>query len=146
MIARLAVIGVILATHAGAETLVTTRTVRSHAVLTHADLTMAPNTVPGALRNVEDAVGLEAQVILYAGRPIRASDLAPPALIERNQIVTLVFKRGGLSIAAEARSMERAAIGDRIRVMNLGSRTIVSGMVLPNGSVRVGGPEIPRVN
>ena len=95
------------------------------------------NDLPGELSRPEDVVGLEARVVLYEGRPILASDVGPAAIIERNQIVTLVFSKGTLSIATEARALGRGGIGDAIRVMNLASRNTVSGTVTPDGSVVV---------
>lgn len=122
-----------------AETLVAARTVRARAILSPADLAIIAQDVPGALRMAEDAVGQEARVVLYSGRPIRPEDIGPPAIVERNQIVTLVFKRGPLTILAEARALGRAGVGDMVRVMNLASRNTVSGVVRENGTVTVGG-------
>jgi flagella basal body P-ring formation protein FlgA len=81
------------------------------------------------------AIGQEAQVTLYAGRPIRAEDIGPPAIIERNQIVPLAYGSGGLSILTEGRAMARGGAGDVIRVMNLESRTTVTGQIQPDGTV-----------
>lgn len=127
---------------AWAETLVAARTVRSQAILTDADLSVIERTIPGMLDHVDQALGLEARVVLYAGRPIRPDDVGPPAIIERNQIVTLLFRRGSLTIAADARSMGRAGVGDALRVMNLASRSTVTGLVRPDGTVQVGGPDL----
>lgn len=121
-----------------AETLVASRTLRAQTVLTYQDLALVPGTTPGALFSPDQAEGLEAKVTLYAGRPIRAGDLAPPALIERNQIVTLFYHNQGLRIATEARALGRAAEGDVLRVMNLSSRSTVSGTVDRHGRVVVG--------
>lgn len=120
-----------------ADTLVAARTIRSQTLLSPADVIVVPNDLPGELSRPEDIIGLEARVVLYEGRPISASDLGPAAIIERNQIVTLVFNKGPLSIATEARSLGRGGIGDAIRVMNLASRTTVSGTVTPDGTVVV---------
>ena len=79
--------------------------------------------------------------MIYAGRPVREADLAPPALVERNQIVTLRFRRGGLAISAEGRAMGRAAEGESVRAVNLGSRLTVSGTVAADGSVHVIGSQ-----
>jgi len=76
-------------------------------------------------------------VTLYAGRPIPLSALAPPALVERNQIVTLVFRRGGLEIRTEGRALGRGGEGDTIRIMNLASRNTVTGWVMGDGQVHV---------
>ena len=139
----LCAMAILAAQAAQAETLVAARTIRSNAILAAADLALIERTIPGALQSPEQAVGLEARVVLYAGRPIRDGDVGPPAIIERNQIVTLLYRRGGLIIAADARALDRAGVGDRLRVMNLASRSTVSGTVLPDGTISVGGPAIP---
>lgn len=129
------------ATAAFADTVVATRTIRAHALVTAADLGLAEGTVPGALSEMSAALGKEARVMIYAGRPVRAGDLRPPAIVERNQIVALTFRRGGLTISAEGRSMGRGAVGETIRAVNLSSRLTVSGVVAADGSVIVSGSE-----
>lgn len=125
-----------------ADTVVAARTIRAHAVLTVDDLAMAENTVPGALSEVSAAIGQEARVMIYAGRPIRPADLGPPALVERNQIVTLRFRSGGLEISTEGRAMGRAAAGETIRAVNLASRLSVSGIVTSDGTILVSGSDL----
>jgi flagella basal body P-ring formation protein FlgA len=134
--------GMLLATAhlAAAETLIARHTIRSRAVLSEDDIDVVPEWIAGALSNPDDAVGLEARVVLYSGRPIRAEDLQPPALVERNQIVTLVYQKNGLSILTEGRSLARASQGERIRAMNLASRSTVTGTVTSSGQVVVGPP------
>lgn len=120
------------------ETLVTTRTIRSHAIIAADDVILKDVDIAGSLDRIEDAVGLEARVVLYAGRPIRPSDVGPAAIIKRNQIVMLVYRRGGLRIAADARALGRGGVGDYLRVMNLASRTTVTGIIGADGTVTVG--------
>jgi len=121
-----------------ADTVVAAHTVRAQTVLTALDVGLVSQTVPGALSDLDFAIGMEARVMLYAGRPVRAADLVPPALIQRNQIVVLRYLSGGLSIAVEARALGRAAVGESLRVMNLASRSTVSGRVSETGEVIVG--------
>jgi flagella basal body P-ring formation protein FlgA len=121
-----------------AETLVAARTVRAMSVLMPEDLAVSEDEVPGALRHPDEALGLEARTMLYQGRPIRPSDVGPAALVERNALVALVFRRGGLTITAEGRALGRGAVGDRLRVINLSSRTVVTGTVEADGRVAVG--------
>ena len=120
-----------------AETVVATRTIRSHAIIGPNDVTIKPVENSGSLSEIRDAVGKEARVILYAGRPIRPGDVGPVALIERNQIVPLVFISGNIKISTEARSLGRGGEGDFIRVMNLSSRTTITGEISADGSVTV---------
>lgn len=130
---------------AAAETagvsLVTTRMVRAQTVLTAEDVTQVEASIPGALTEMADAIGLEARVTLYPGRPVRPGDLGPPALVDRNAAVPLAYRSGGLTIMAEGRALERAAVGDSLRVMNLTSRSTVVGRLGPDGIVELG-PEI----
>lgn len=124
---------------ASADTVVATRAIRAQTLLTAADLAVVKGDHPGAITSIDDAIGLEARVMLYAGRPISRSDIGPAAIIARNQIVPLVYSQRGLSITAEGRALDRAAAGDFVRVMNLSSRTTVSGVVAPDGAIHVGG-------
>ncbi len=140
---RLALTGLILTVAmpdaaAAAEALIATRTIRATEIVGPGDIAPGGSVVPGALTDPDRAVGQEARVILYAGRPIRPGDLGPPALVERNATVTLVFRRNGLSILADGRALGRAGPGEALRVMNLASRNTVTGIVGPDGSVQVG--------
>jgi flagella basal body P-ring formation protein FlgA len=125
-----------------AETVVAARTIRAQTLLAPSDLQVVQGDVPGALITLDEAVGLEARVVLYSGRPIMAGDVGPASIIERNQIVKLVYTVGTLSISADARALARAGPGDMLRVMNLSSKSTVSGIVAPDGSVYVSG--LPR--
>ena len=127
-----------LAAPAAAESVVATRTIRAKALIGPEDLTLVSAELPGALSDPAAALGQEARVAIYAGKPVRPGDFGPPTLVERNQLVTLVYVAGGLAISTEGRALGRGASGDEIRVMNLGSRNTVSGRIGPDGAVYVG--------
>ncbi|MDT0681687.1 flagellar basal body P-ring formation chaperone FlgA [Roseicyclus sp. F158] len=120
---------------ASAETLVATRVIRAKTIIAPGDVEILPGETTGALEHPAEAIGLEAVVTLYPDRAIRPGDLAPPALVERNALITLIYRAGGVAIATEGRALDRGAEGDRIRAMNLSSRTTVTGRV--DGSGRV---------
>lgn len=120
-----------------AETVIATRTIRAQEVLSVDMISLLADTTEGAYGTLDDVVGQEARITLYPGRPILFGHLGAPAVVDRNQIVELVFERGGLRITSEGRALDRAAIGDRIRVMNLSSKTSLFGTVLEDGSIRV---------
>lgn len=122
---------------AAADTVVPTRTLRAHTVISRADIEVRPGSTPGTVSDPAALVGQETRVALYPGRPVRPGDVGPPAVIERNQIVRITYAAAGLSIVAEARSLARGGVGDRIRVMNLSSRTTLSGTIQPDGSIAV---------
>ncbi len=95
--------------------------------------------IPGALTSAKAAIGQETRVAIYAGRPVKADDIGQPALVERNETVTLVYRAGGLLIMAEGRALARAGAGEMVRAMNLSSKTTVEGLVAPDGTIIVGG-------
>lgn len=119
------------------EAVVPRQTIRAQTILTADDLDMAVLDDPTALTDPAEVVGREARVALYPGRAIRAGDLRSPALVERNQIVALIFQRGGLSISAEGRALARGGAGDTIRVLNTSSHTTVEATIGPDGTLTV---------
>lgn len=123
---------------AAADSVLAKRTIRSQSILVASDVMLEKNRLNSTITKISDVVGLETKFVLYEGRPISATDVGPAAIITRNQIVTLVYLQGGLSIAVEARSLGRAGIGDWLRVMNLSSRNTIRGIVSEDGSVLVG--------
>ncbi len=129
---------VLLAGPALADSLVATRTIRAQSVLGPDDVTLVAADLAGALTDPSLALGLEARVAIYPGKPVRPSDLGPPTLVARNQIVPLIYLSGSLAISTEGRALARGAEGEVIRIMNLGSRTTVSGRIGPDGAVYVG--------
>lgn len=126
-----------LSAGAWADSVVPTRTIRANATISETDVTLKSIQNPNAFARVMDVVGQEARTTLYAGRPILFDDVGPPALIARNQIVSLIYEASGLVIVTEGRSLQRGGIGDRIRIMNLDSRATLFGQVQEDGSVRV---------
>ena len=120
-----------------ADTVMPVRTIRAQEVIGPADLKLHPGTGADGYSMIEEVAGLEARVALYPGRPVRRGDVGPPALVDRNQIVGLVYDRGGLVIRTEGRVLSRAGLGDLVKVMNMASRSTVMGRVLADGSVSV---------
>ncbi len=122
---------------AAADTVVALRTIPAQSVILATDIGLQAETIPGALSDPAEIVGMEARVALFPGRPIRAGDVSPPAMVERNQIITLHYNKNGLQISTEGRALDRAAMGEVIRVMNLSSRTSVSAMIGQDGAAYV---------
>ncbi len=128
----------LLANGAAAQTVVVTNPLRAQQIVTAEALGVIEPATAGAFTDPQDVIGLETKVNLYPGRPVRFSDVGPPAVIKRNQIVAMIYRYGALSISTDGRALDRAGVGERVRVMNLDSRLTVTGTVLPDGSVEVG--------
>ncbi len=130
-------LALLCAGQAAAEVVVATRTIRPQQVITAQDVRMDPARREGAHTQLAAVVGKEARVAIYPGRVVMMGTLSAPALIERNQMVEIVFSRGGLRIVAEGRALGRGGAGDRIRVMNIASRTVLFGTVTDTGHINV---------
>ncbi|WP_353473539.1 flagellar basal body P-ring formation chaperone FlgA [Salipiger sp. H15] len=127
----------LVAAPAGAESVVATRTIRAQEVIAADAVRLDPRVVSGAADALGAAIGRESLVAVYAGQPVMTAQLTEPALVERNQLVELVYEHAGLRIVTEGRAMSRGAAGDRIRVMNLASRSLLVGTIGPGGRIDV---------
>ena len=121
----------------GAQTVVAAHAIRARSIIMAEDLAVLDIDTVGGIADAVDIIGLEARVNLYAGRVIRVSEIGAPAILERNQLVIMVYNIGLLSISAEGRVLDRAGVGDLVRVMNLDSRLTVTGRVLVDGTIEV---------
>jgi flagella basal body P-ring formation protein FlgA len=121
-----------------AQSVTPLRAIRSQSVIGPDDVTLAEETVPGAVAEIAAVIGREARVMLYPGRPILSGQIGAPALVERNQVVRMHFAMGPLNIVTEGRALDRAGEGEMLRVMNMASRQIVTGSVAADGSIKVG--------
>ncbi len=82
-----------------------------------------------------------AEKSLHAFPPVaagpRPAELRSPDLVARNRAVRIEFIRGSLTIAADGRALSSGAEGDRVRVLNVGSRAVVTGVVVGGDRVAV---------
>lgn len=120
-----------------AETVVATRTIRAQEVIPSDAIRVDAARIAGAYDNINAVIGQEARVAIYPGKPILRGTIGAPALVERNQLVEMVFQRGGLRITSEGRALGRGGKGERIRVMNMGSRNVLFALIQADGSVSV---------
>lgn len=119
---------------AAASEPVAARYIRAGEIIAAGDIE-TPQTVD-ALRRAAKLVGLEASRAIYKGQPLTGDALRKPTLVERNAIVAMEFVKGPLAIAAEGRALEQGGEGQRIRVMNLSSRRVVTAIVVGPNAVR----------
>ncbi len=107
-----------------------------------AELAVQPSQI-GRMMVVPERAGLVGKVArrtLLPGRPVPVVAVADPDLVARGVPIEIVFQEGGLTILAQAMSLEAGSAGDLIRVRNLDSGLIITAKVQPDGTVRVGGP------
>lgn len=117
-----------------AEDIVAARNIRAGSIISASDIITPQDRT--ALRRAVDIIGKEAGRAFYRGQPIDETKLRAPTLIKRNTVVQMEYARGPMTISAEGRALENGALGERIRVMNLGSKRIVTVVVTGADSVK----------
>ncbi|MBV7395343.1 flagellar basal body P-ring formation chaperone FlgA [Mameliella sediminis] len=122
---------------ATADAVIATQTIRPQQIITADAVRLDPGNVTGAHTLLDAVIGQEARTAIYPGRAVMRGAVGAPALVDRNQAVELVYAHGGLRIKAEGRALGRGAAGERIRVMNVDSRTVLFGTITSNGSILV---------
>lgn len=88
----------------------------------------------------DDIIGLAARRTLRAGAPVNPDDLAEPLMVERQDLVTLVYRHGALALTVRARALDEGAYGQSVDVINLQSNRTVRGVVAGHGLIHVLGP------
>ena len=83
------------------------------------------------------AVGMQMRKQLRAGQALRASDLAKPDLVQRDDNVTLIYESPGLYLTIRGKAVESGTEGDVVSVLNLQSKRTVSGVVVGRDQVAI---------
>lgn len=89
------------------------------------------------LTSAAELVGQEAVRPLAAGKAINKLHVRIAPLISRNQLVTLIYKRGGVTLTGTAQALEDGQAGQTIRIVNPSTRSTLNGVVGKDGSVEV---------
>lgn len=88
-------------------------------------------------RTVDEAVGFALRRSMVPGQPIALADITRPNAVLKGSRVAVELNVPGLTVAAQAIATESAALGERIRILNPGSRAVVEAQVVGPDRVRV---------
>ena len=116
------------------------RPVEHGEILKASDLTVLrrPKTETGVITDLNAAIGLAARHPLRPDQPLRASDLAKPDIVTRNETVTIVYQAPGITLTLRGTAQDSGALGDTIGVLNIQSKRVVQGVITGPGRVTVG--------
>lgn len=92
--------------------------------------------------SVDEVLGRRVRTPVRAWAVLRGSWLEGSSGVLGGQTVELVCRVGGVSVSAVGRSVDGGRVGDRVRVMNVQTRAIVTGVVEAPGVVRVEGGDL----
>ncbi|MBR0673752.1 flagellar basal body P-ring formation chaperone FlgA [Neoroseomonas soli] len=100
---------------------------------------------PGTAQRVEDVIGRQMRRPIGSDLPFMLVDLVAPVVVAKNQPVLMLLDAPGLALTAQGRALEAAAMGERVTVMNLASRSVVEAQAIGPGRVRVLSGAVPLV-
>jgi len=108
-------------------------------VLRASDLTIMrrPKAESAGITDMAAAVGFAARQPLRPGQPLRAADLMKPEIVQRNEIVTIVYEAPGIVLTLRGQAQDAGALGDAISVLNVESKRVVQGTIVGPGRVAV---------
>lgn len=120
--------------------LVTARALRPGQILGPADLERRSGDLTQlgsrALTEIEQALGQHVRFAVAAGQPLRSDMLRIPPAVQQGQTVRIVGVGDGFSIANEGKAMNRAGVGEPVKV-RLANGQVVSGIARHGGVVEV---------
>jgi flagellar basal body P-ring formation protein FlgA len=120
------------------------RYLKRHQELRAEDLRVMPINIQqlpaDAVTNPEEILGKRMLVNLNGREPLRASLLDVPPLVKKGDVVNVIVERNSLRISCLGEIKETGRKGDRVKVVNLGSKKELFGRVVDAGTVQVDVP------
>jgi flagella basal body P-ring formation protein FlgA len=120
---------------------VLTSTLQSGHIINANDLEMISMAVNKANEDVilktEDLIGMTPRRMAAAGKPLKRVDIQAPQIVDRGELVTLIFSASGLSLTAQGKALQAGAKGDTIRVVNASSSKTIQGTITGTKEVTV---------
>ena len=93
----------------------------------------------GVVTDRATIIGKVARRTLLPGAPIPLNATMEPKVVAAGSKVRIVFEESGMTISTFASALQPGAVGDVVSVRNIESGLTVSGVVQPDGSIRVNG-------
>ncbi len=114
---------------------------RNGEVITSGDITYITRkaTTVGAnvVRSPGEMIGSTPRRAIAAGTLITPNDLQMPQMVSRGDLITMVYKQGGMYLTVKGRALEDGAIGQSIKVSNTGSNRTLEGRVTATKQVTI---------
>lgn len=118
------------------------RTVAAGDILSAADietrrvpLALARN---GSLPDLAQLIGKQIKRPARAGMLLTDNLVTEPQLVSRNELITLIYKTGPITLTARGRALNAAAKGGDVSVLNMLSNKVITGTATAGGTVTIG--------
>ncbi|WP_319533468.1 flagellar basal body P-ring formation chaperone FlgA [uncultured Cohaesibacter sp.] len=118
-----------------------TRNMRAGEVMTESDVTLTPLPLRQAEQakpaRIDDVLGKAATQPLRAGIIVNSSYFTEPDIVDRSEVVTIIFKAGNLTLSMRGKALAPGSKGDIISVQNTQTNKIIRGEVTAPGIVQI---------
>ncbi|KKB79893.1 hypothetical protein VW35_05290 [Devosia soli] len=76
------------------------------------------------------------------GMLLRASDISPPLAVAKNDLVTIIYRRGPMTLTVKGQAVTSASRGSSLQVLNLMSKRVINATAVAPGTVEVTGAPV----
>lgn len=97
----------------------------------------ASKVFASTIASANELVGQQTIRPLEAGKAINKLHVRVAPMVSRNQMVTLVYRKGGIELSGSAQALEDGQKGQSIRIVNPATRSTLTGTVLSDSTVEV---------
>jgi flagella basal body P-ring formation protein FlgA len=111
------------------------------------DLTWSKEAVSspaGAPRDADQLIGKQARRPLREGAAASTRDVSGAIIIKKDDLVTVHFDEGGVSLTMQGKAMGQASVGDAVSVMNTSTKKVIQ-TIASGPDQAVIGPEAERI-
>ena len=91
----------------------------------------------GSFSSLDQVIGMELKRPARAGKMLQPGDLRRPVLISRNEAVTIVYRKGPMTLTVKGQALDDAASGENVQVLNLMSNKVLSAVAADQGLVTI---------
>lgn len=105
-----------------------------HIVMRGVSIRQADAAAPA---NIDQLVGKSLNRQSREGMLLRAGDVSTPLAVAKNELVTIYYRQGPLTLTVKGQAVTGAARGAPLQVLNLSSRRAVSAIAVAPGAVEV---------
>lgn len=90
-----------------------------------------------AITDVQTLNGMSAKRQISAGQHLKLSDVERSRKVNKNDMVTIMFETGGITLSTRGKAMADGALGDVVAVQNTQSKKILEGRIVGAGMVSI---------
>lgn len=91
---------------------------------------------------VDQLVGMALNRQSREGMMLRASDVSPPLAVAKNELVTIIYRRGPMTLTVKGQAITSASRGSSLQVLNLMSKRVINATAVAPGTVEVTGAPV----